>query len=139
VILRIRSIRALDHQRRALHPIKLLYLIEDRTFPFIIRACAKLQPGQDPRLVEFLGKDLVGTSASLSCSTRTWLGPPPRLVAQQGLSRDLRIAELLGRVLHLTELLGRDLVVTWAVKSHGPTLGTWFLDAHQCVCRVKSN
>jgi hypothetical protein len=35
VIARIRSLGALDHQRRDLHPIKLSYLTEDRALPSI--------------------------------------------------------------------------------------------------------
>jgi hypothetical protein len=36
VIVRSRSLRALDHQRRDLHPIKLSYLTEDRALSSII-------------------------------------------------------------------------------------------------------
>jgi hypothetical protein len=35
VIARIRSLEALDHQRRDLHPIKLSYLTEDRALSLI--------------------------------------------------------------------------------------------------------
>jgi hypothetical protein len=35
VIVRIRSLGALNHQRRDLHPIKLSYLTEDRALPSI--------------------------------------------------------------------------------------------------------
>jgi hypothetical protein len=37
VIAMFRSLGALDHQRRYLHPIKLSYLTEDRAFPSINR------------------------------------------------------------------------------------------------------
>jgi hypothetical protein len=35
VIARIRSLEALDHQRRDLHPIKLSYLTDDRAFAIL--------------------------------------------------------------------------------------------------------
>jgi hypothetical protein len=44
VIVRIRSLEALDHQHRDLYPIKLSYLMEDEAFPSSITYGWTVQP-----------------------------------------------------------------------------------------------
>jgi hypothetical protein len=76
------------------------YICVDRDFPMRLR-CATCMPRRDMWMMLLVVVDMgqqywIGTSASPSCSIRSWSAIPPRSVTWWGPGRLLYLAELLG-------------------------------------------
>jgi hypothetical protein len=64
------------------------------------------------RIADLLDKDLIGRSVSRTCSVEIWLAAPLRRLARHGPDRSLRLADLLDR-----DLVGRSASRTCSVRT----------------------